>query len=130
LISAEKARTPVSMACRLLGVSRSGYYEWAANVASERAVKDVELVERIVEIHGAHRGVYGSPRIHAELRMAHGIRVGTLFPPEPSASCSPSAYCTATDERRAIRPERGRSHGDLQPGDDERGTPTPGSLPR
>ena len=38
LISAEKARTPVSMSCRLLGVSRSGYYEWAANRPSERAV--------------------------------------------------------------------------------------------
>jgi putative transposase len=76
LISAEKARTPISVSCRLLGVSRSGYYEWAANVPSPRALQDAELVERIVEIHGAHRGVYGSPRIHAELAMAHDIRVG------------------------------------------------------
>ena len=76
LISAEKARTPVSMSCRLLGVSRSGYYEWAANVPSLRAQEDAELIERIVAIHGAHRGVYGSPRIHAELRMAYGIHVG------------------------------------------------------
>jgi transposase-like protein len=76
LISAEKARTPVSVACQLLGVSRSGYYEWAANVPSARAKQDAELVERIVAIHGAYRGVYGSPRIHAELRLAYGIRVG------------------------------------------------------
>jgi putative transposase len=76
LISAEKARTPVSMSCRLLGVSRSGYYEWAANVPSARAIEDAELIERIVAIHGEHRGVYGSPRIHAELHLAHGIRVG------------------------------------------------------
>jgi putative transposase len=76
LISAEKARTPVSMSCRLLGVSRSGYYEWAANVPSERARVDAELIERIVEIHSDHRGVYGSPRIHAELALTHGIRVG------------------------------------------------------
>jgi putative transposase len=76
LISAEKARTPVSVSCRLLGVSRSGYYEWAANVPSERARVDAELIERIVAIHGAHRGVYGAPRIHAELRMTHGVRVG------------------------------------------------------
>ena len=72
LISAEKARTPVSVSCRLLGVSRSGYYEWAANVPSARACEDAELIERILEIHGEHRGVYGSPRIHAELR--HGAR--------------------------------------------------------
>jgi putative transposase len=34
------------------------------------------LIERIVAIHGENRGVYGLPRIHAELRMAHGIHVG------------------------------------------------------
>jgi putative transposase len=76
LVSAEKARTPISVACRLLGVSRSGYYEWAANVPSARAREDAALVERIVAIHDEHRGVYGSPRIHAELAMAHGIHVG------------------------------------------------------
>jgi len=76
LISAEKARTPVSLSCRLLGVSRSGYYDWAASVPSPRAREDARLIERIVEIHGAHRKVYGSPRIHAELRLAHDIRIG------------------------------------------------------
>jgi putative transposase len=76
LISAEKARTPVSMSCRLLGVSRSGYYEWAANVPSQRALTDAWLSERIRAIHTAHRGVYGAPRIHADLRLAHGVRVG------------------------------------------------------
>jgi putative transposase len=76
LVSAEKARTPVSMSCRLLGVSRSGYYAWAANAPSERALTDVWLIERIRAIHEDHRGVYGSPRIHADLRLAHGIRVG------------------------------------------------------
>jgi hypothetical protein len=55
LISAEKARTPVSMSCRLLGVSRSGYDEWTARRPSARALEDAELIERIVEIHGDHR---------------------------------------------------------------------------
>jgi putative transposase len=76
LISAEKARTPISMSCRLLGVSRSGYYEWAAERPSERAQEDAKLIERIVEIHSENRGVYGSPRIHADLRLAHDIHVG------------------------------------------------------
>ena len=74
-ISAEKARTPVSLACAWLGVSRSGYYEWAARAPSQRALTDAWLTERIRAIHRAHRGVYGAPRIHADLRMAHGIRV-------------------------------------------------------
>ena len=39
-ISAEEARTPVSMCCELLGVSRSGYYDWARREPSDRAVTD------------------------------------------------------------------------------------------
>jgi putative transposase len=75
LISAEKARSPVSMACRLLGVSRSGYYEWERRAPSDRALTDVWLTEKIRAIHDAHRGVYGAPRIHADLRLAHDVRV-------------------------------------------------------
>ena len=76
MISAEKARTPVSMACRLLGVSRSGYYEWERRAPSDRALTDAWLTEKIRAIHEANRGVYGAPRIHAELAMAHGVHVG------------------------------------------------------
>ena len=76
MISAEKASTPVSVACELLGVSRSGYYEWATRAPSDRALTDAWLLERIREIHAANRKVYGAPRVHAELRLAHGIQVG------------------------------------------------------
>jgi putative transposase len=76
LISAEKARTPVSMSCRLLGVSRSGYYECERRAPSDRALTDAWLTEKIRQIHAAHREVYGSPRIHAELRLAHDVCVG------------------------------------------------------
>ena len=75
MISAEKASTPVSVCCRLLGVSRSGYYEWASRAPSDRALTDAWLIEKIKRIHSDHRKVYGSPRIHADLRLAHGIRV-------------------------------------------------------
>jgi putative transposase len=76
IIAAEEARTPISMACRLLGVSRSGYYAWAAGAPSDRELSDAWLTERIHEIWKQNRKVYGSPRIHAELRMQYGIRVG------------------------------------------------------
>jgi putative transposase len=62
--------------CRVLGVSRSGFHAWTRRPLSARAVSDRRLTERIVAIHAANRGVYGSPRIHAELRLEHGIRVG------------------------------------------------------
>jgi putative transposase len=76
MISAEKAQGfPVSVACRLLGVSRSAFYAWERGVPSDRALTDAWLLEQIKQIHGEHRGVYGWRRIHAELRSAHGVRV-------------------------------------------------------
>jgi len=75
-ISAEKARTSVSMCCELLGVSRSGYYDWATRAPSDRALSDAWLLEQIKRIHRENRGVYGARRVHAELRLAEGVRVG------------------------------------------------------
>jgi len=76
LISAERASFPVSLQCELLGVSRSGFYDWATRMPSDRDLADAWLTEKIKEIHERARGVYGARRIHAELRLAHGIRVG------------------------------------------------------
>ena len=76
MISAEKARTPVSVCCALLGVSRSGYYDWERRAPSDRALGDAWLIERIREIWAENRQVYGSPRIHAELRIGDGERIG------------------------------------------------------
>jgi putative transposase len=74
-VLAEKARTPISVACELLGVSRSGYHAWASRVPSDRALSDAWLIERIKQIHAKHRQVYGSRRVQAELRLGHGILV-------------------------------------------------------
>jgi putative transposase len=64
--------------CRTLGVSTSGFYEWRRAQASpcRRRVEDAELVERIREIHRVSRRSYGSPRVHAELRLGEGRRHG------------------------------------------------------
>jgi putative transposase len=77
-ISAERAHCdfPVSRMCALLGVSASGYYEWAGRAPSDRALSDAWLTEKIREIWAEHREVYGAPRIHAELRLKFGVRVG------------------------------------------------------
>ena len=61
--------------CRVLGVSRSGYYAWQNRGPSKRAQKDAMLTEKIRQIHGRSRATYGSPRVHAALQAA-GIRVG------------------------------------------------------
>jgi putative transposase len=62
--------------CRVLGVSRTGFHNWERRAPSDRALSDVWLTERIREIHDASRGVYGAPRVHAELQIEHDIRVG------------------------------------------------------
>ena len=61
--------------CDLLGVSPSGYYMWLARGPSVRAKTDRALRDRIVDIHSRSRGIYGAPRIHAELSF-DGVRVG------------------------------------------------------
>jgi putative transposase len=62
--------------CRCLGVNRTSFYAWERRPPSDRALEDAWLTDKIKQIYRANRGVYGSPRIHAELRIAHGIRVG------------------------------------------------------
>jgi putative transposase len=75
IVLAEKARTPVSVACELLGVSTSGFYSWASRAPSDRALSDAWLIERIKTAHAENRGVYGSRRVTAELRLGHGVVV-------------------------------------------------------
>jgi putative transposase len=63
--------------CRLLGVSPSGFYAWCRRTPSKRSVDDAALSARIAAIHeSSYDGTYGAPRIQAELREDHGIRVG------------------------------------------------------
>ncbi len=59
--------------CKLLEVSRSGYYAWQQRPESARQRGDQALLGTIREIHRQSRGTYGSPRIHAELQ-ARGYR--------------------------------------------------------
>jgi putative transposase len=76
LIAAEKTSFPVAVMCRVLGVNRTAFHNWERRAPSDRALGDAWLTEQIEGIHEDSRGVYGAPRIHAELRMEHGIRVG------------------------------------------------------
>ena len=75
LIDAKKASYPVAMLCRMLEVSKSGYYAWRTRPPSKRSREDVNLTEKIREIYSRSRETYGYPRVHAELRLL-GVRCG------------------------------------------------------
>jgi putative transposase len=74
VIAAEEL--PVEVACRVLGVSASGYYEWLNRAPSARALRHAWLTEVIVRAHAESRGIYGVRRVHAELTLGLGISVG------------------------------------------------------
>lgn len=61
----------VRMMCRLLKVSRSGYYDWRNREASARTRADRHLLSLIRQVHMESRGVYGARKVHREL-LANG----------------------------------------------------------
>jgi putative transposase len=75
-VKVNQATHSVGVMCRLLRISRSGFYAWLDRPMSERDRSDLALTGKIEAIHRRSRGVYGSPNIHAELADEHGIRVG------------------------------------------------------
>ncbi|WP_420794306.1 IS3 family transposase [Sphingosinicella microcystinivorans] len=67
-IRAHAGPWPVSVMCRMLGVSRSGYYDWRDRPPSMRMTENAVLLADIRRIQARHSGRYGSPRMHAALR--------------------------------------------------------------
>jgi len=68
LIHAERGSIPVARACRVLGVARSGYYEWLRAEPSARAIDDAVLAAEVREVFDSNRGRYGAPRVRRALR--------------------------------------------------------------
>jgi putative transposase len=75
-VKVNQATHSVGVMCRLLQISRSGFYAWLDRPMSERDRMDLALTGRIAAIHRRSKDTYGSPNIHAELADDHGIRVG------------------------------------------------------
>ena len=65
---------PVAVCCRVMKVSTSGFYAWRSQPCSDRDRADAVLTNTIVDIHRMSRRSYGSPRVHAELRLGRDLR--------------------------------------------------------
>lgn len=74
-IEQERPSHAVGLLCRVMQVSRSGFYAWRGRPKSSRAQQDERLTQQIQRIHRQNRGVYGAPRVHAELR-GQQVRAG------------------------------------------------------
>jgi len=74
-IDAEKVNCPVVILCRVMRVSRAGFYAWKNRSPSRRELENDRLRSQIHEIHSQSRRTYGAPRIFKVLRN-DGNRVG------------------------------------------------------
>ena len=74
-IDSEKAAYPLRVLCRVLQVSKSGYYAWLRRDPSDRAFEDEKLRPKILSAFERGRGTYGSVRVQKEL-VAQGFEIG------------------------------------------------------
>jgi putative transposase len=102
-MDAEKA-FPIAFMCRMLDVSRQGFYQWRNRPPSSRALRDVELTERIRKIHTSHGGRVGVRRVREELARAGVVcshkRTHRLMRTAGLRSVHPKPYKRTTDSGR------------------------------
>jgi putative transposase len=76
LIDQERAHHAVSRLCSVLNVTRQGYWAWKQRPSSARRLEDERLKLRILEAWDESDRTYGAPRLHAELCLGDGVRLG------------------------------------------------------
>jgi transposase InsO family protein len=96
-IRAEKAFFPVAALCRVLGVTRQGYYAFTSRAPSARQRGEVDLCDQVRQIFDESGATYGSPRVLHELRrrgyctskrrVERALRGMGLTPPRPRRRC-------------------------------------------
>jgi len=74
-IAAKMAEFPITVLCRMLDVSRAGFYASVDRPPPTRTVEDRKIAVLVREAHEQSRKTYGSPRVQAELADTHGVHV-------------------------------------------------------
>ena len=97
-IEQEKANHSIRLMCRVLRVSRSGFYDWSGREDCPSA--DLPLRTRIRAIHAESRGTYGTPRVTRQLRR-QGLTVNRTQGRQPAQP---------TVHRRRARHDLGGGH--------------------
>jgi putative transposase len=105
-ISEEKVAFPVAVLCRLLEVSRSGYYISLGRSVSAHRRRDKDLSARVTASHLASKRRYGSPRVHADLKAAGQCvgqkRVARLMRENSLVARTRRRFRTTTDSKHSF----------------------------
>ena len=92
--------------CKVLTVSRSGYYSWLKRGPSKRAIENQGLIEQIRSIHKKSKGTYGSPRITEELKVNYihvsRHRVARLMKKANIRSITKKRFVATTDSKHTF----------------------------
>jgi len=105
-IAAEKACFPVALMCRILAVSRAGFYAWRRRPPARRTRQDGSLAVAVAAIYAEHHGRYGSPRVQMELRergqRSGRKRIARLMRAQGLRARPRRRYRTTTDSRHGL----------------------------
>jgi transposase InsO family protein len=105
-IETEKACFPVTLMCRMLAVSRAGFYAWRRRPAAARTREDQVLAVAVAAIYAEHHGRYGSPRVRMELRdrgqRSGRKRIARLMRLQGLRARPKRRYRTTTDSRHGL----------------------------
>ena len=105
-ISDHRVIFKVGRMCTILDVSRSGYYSWRNRPESPRKKQNRKLAAQIKVIHGQKRKIYGSPRIHRELKdkglSCSRNRVARIMKQEGIRAVVPRKFKATTDSKHNL----------------------------
>ncbi len=105
-VETEKACFPVALMCRMLGVSRAGFYAWRRRPVAARTRQDQALAVTVAAIYTEHHGRYGSPRVQMELRergqCSGRMRIARLMRIQGLRARPRRRYRTTTDSRHGL----------------------------
>ena len=105
-IETEKACYPVALMCRILAVSRAGFYAWRRRPVAVRTRQDQVLAVAVAAIYAEHHGRYGSPRVQMELRergqRSGRKRIARLMRLQGLRARPRRRYRTTTDSRHGL----------------------------
>lgn len=94
---------PIEKMCKVLKVSRSGFYSWLKYKPSNRSLENEELIRHICSIHKESRQTYGSPRILKELKsrniFASRPRIARLMKQAQIRSIIKRKFVVTTDSK-------------------------------